>query len=50
VHFKLRLPVHDSLKTVAVNGRPVTLGGAHKDTVMIETKNQRKFEVVGQLG
>jgi hypothetical protein len=50
VHFKLRLPAHDLPKTVAVNGQPVTLGGVHKDTVIIETKNQRKFEVVGQLG
>jgi hypothetical protein len=50
LHFKLRLPAQDSLKTVAVNGEPVTLGGVHKDTVVIETKNQRKFEVVGQLG
>ncbi|MFZ0815300.1 MAG: Tat pathway signal protein [Candidatus Sulfotelmatobacter sp.] len=50
VHFKLRLPVHDLPKSVAVNGQPVTLGGTHKDTVMIDTKNQRKFEVVGQMG
>lgn len=50
VHFKLRLPAHDLLKTVAVNGQPVTLEGLYKDTVMIETKKQRKFEVVGQLG
>jgi hypothetical protein len=50
VHFKLRLPEQDSLKIVAVNGQPVTLGGVYKDTVVIETKNQRKFEVVGQLG
>jgi hypothetical protein len=49
LHFKLRLPEHDSLKTVAVNGQLLALGGVHKDTVMIETKNQRKFEVVGQL-
>src|ERR1700677_5175645 len=44
VHFKLRLPAHDLPKTVAVNGQPVTLGGVHKDTVIIETKNQGKFE------
>jgi hypothetical protein len=50
LHFKLRLPAHVSLRTVAVNGRPATLGGVHKDTVMIDTKNQRKFEVIGQLG
>lgn len=50
VHFKLRLPARASLQTVAVNSRPVTLGGAHKDTVIIDTKNQRRFEVIGQLG
>ncbi|MGA8274327.1 MAG: Tat pathway signal protein [Candidatus Sulfotelmatobacter sp.] len=50
MHFKLRLPAQTSLQTVAVNGRPVTLGGAHKDTVIIETKGERKFEVIGQLG
>jgi hypothetical protein len=50
VHFKLRLPAHASLKAIAVNGQPVSLAGAGKDTVIIATRNERKFEVVGQLG
>ena len=49
VHFKLRLPLRASLASVTVNGRPASLGGAHKDTVIITTRNERRFEVVGQL-
>jgi len=49
VHFKLRLPTNSSLKTITVNGRPTTLGGIHKDTVVIETGVEKTFEVVGRL-
>ncbi|HWO31228.1 MAG TPA: hypothetical protein VNO32_20730, partial [Candidatus Acidoferrum sp.] len=49
VHFKLRLPLQTTLQSVTVNGQPASLGGAHKDTVIIATKNERRFEVVGQL-
>ncbi len=49
VHFKLRLPVRTVLQGVTVNGQPAGLGGVHNDTVIISTKNEQKFEVVGQL-
>ena len=48
VHFKLRLPLQSQLQSVTVNGQPATLAGIHKDTVIITTKNEKKFEVVGQ--
>jgi hypothetical protein len=50
VYFKLRLPAHVSLKTVTLNGRAVSLAGAGKDTIIIATRNEKNFEVVGQLG
>ncbi len=49
VHFKLRLPLQNLLQTVTVNRQPATLGGIHKDTVIITTRNEKRFEVVGQL-
>ncbi|MGO9084666.1 MAG: Tat pathway signal protein [Terriglobales bacterium] len=50
VHFKLRLPAQMPLTSVTVNGQPATLQGIHKDTVVIKTGNQRRFEVAGRLG
>jgi len=50
VHFKLRLPARTLLKGVSVNGRSATLGGVHKDTLIIDVRNEKRFEVVGQLG
>ena len=50
VHFKLRLPVTSVVRSVTVNGEPARLAGAHQDTVIIATKNEKEFEVVGQLG
>lgn len=47
VHFKLRLPAQTSLDSVTVNGKSVTLGGVHKDTVIITTTKEKKFEVIG---
>jgi hypothetical protein len=50
VHFKLRLPEKIPLQSVAVNGQPASLRGIHKDTVVITTGVQRRFEVIGRLG
>jgi hypothetical protein len=50
VHFKLRLPVQTLFQNVTVNGQPAILGGVHKDTVIITTGHEKKFEVVGHLG
>jgi hypothetical protein len=49
IHFKLRLPAPTLLQKVTVNGQPATLGGDHKDTVIIATSKGKRFEVVGQL-
>ena len=48
VHFKLRLAPQSELQSVTVNGQPATLAGTHKDTVIITTRNEKKFEVVGR--
>jgi len=50
VHFKLRLPEKMPLQGVTVNGEPASLGGVHKDTVIITTAGKRRFEVIGRLG
>jgi hypothetical protein len=50
IQVKLRVPTQNPIRTVSVNGRPATLGGPHKDTVIIPTGNEKHFEVVGQLG
>jgi hypothetical protein len=50
VHFKLRLPLETAVRSVTVNGQPATLGGLHNDTVIIITGNEKRFEVVGQIG
>jgi hypothetical protein len=49
LHVKLRLPTRNTLRAVAVNGRPANLGGLHNDTVIFRTGSERVFEVVGQL-
>ena len=49
VHFKLRLPAQMPLQRVVVNGQPVSLGGAHKDTVIITTGGKRAFQVIGRF-
>jgi hypothetical protein len=49
VHFKLRLPSNTPLQSVSVNGKPASLDGIHKDTVIISTMNQKSFRIAGQL-
>ncbi len=49
VHFKIRLPLQTVVQKVTVNGQPATLEGIHHDTVIIPTKNEKRFEVIGQL-
>jgi len=49
LHFKIRLPLRISLKSVTVNGLPATLSGINNDTVVIKTRKSKTFEVVGQL-
>jgi hypothetical protein len=49
LHFKIRLPAGSTLESVSVNGTPATVGGIHRDTVIIATGTQKMFEVVGQF-
>jgi hypothetical protein len=49
LHFKIRLPAGSTLQSVSVNGTPATVGGIHRDTVIIATGTQKMFEVVGQF-
>jgi hypothetical protein len=47
VHVKLRLPTQNKLLKVRVNGRAVDLRGPRNDMVVIQTRNESRFEVVG---
>lgn len=47
LHVKLRMPLENAVRTATVNGKPVSIGGVHNDTVIIQTGNQKRFEVVG---
>jgi hypothetical protein len=49
VHLKMRLPAEHTLRSATVNGRPATIGGLHRDTVVIPTGTARQFEVVGEF-
>jgi hypothetical protein len=48
VHLKLRLPLHSRLQSVTVNGNPVNVAGAPRDTVVIRPEGKRNFEIVGK--
>jgi hypothetical protein len=41
------MPLASAAKTATVNGRPAVIGGVHNDTVIIQTGNEKHFEVVG---
>jgi hypothetical protein len=47
VYVKLRVPTRTTVTNVTVNGRPATLNG---ETVVIKTGNERRFEVLAELG
>jgi hypothetical protein len=47
LHVKLRMPLDSAVKTATVNGRRAVIGGVHNDTVIIQTGNEKHFEVVG---
>jgi hypothetical protein len=49
VHVKLRLPADRPIRSVSVNGRPVTLAGLRGDTAIFQPGNERRFEVLAQL-
>lgn len=49
VHVKLRLPTQNKLLKVRVNGRGADLLGPRNDVVVIQTRNESRFEVVGEF-
>jgi len=49
VHLKLRLPLQNKLLKVRINGRVANLRGPRNDTVLIQTQNESRFEVVGEF-
>jgi hypothetical protein len=49
VHVRLRLPAQNKLLRVRVNGRAANLSGPRNDTVVIQTRNESRFEVVGEF-
>ena len=48
LQVKFRLPMHNTLDSVRVNGRSAIVGGPHKDSVTIATEDQSRFEVVAE--
>ena len=50
VLVSFRLPENKTLTHVTANGKPVPIGGKHKDAAIIATDGSRKLEVVAQLG
>jgi hypothetical protein len=47
LHVKLRMPLSSAVSKATVNGKPAVIGGIHNDTVVIQTGNEKHFEVVG---
>jgi hypothetical protein len=46
IQVKFRLPKTHQLQTATVNGRPIQIGGMHRDTVTVATANATNFEIV----
>ena len=44
IQVKLRLPKSNEVKKVMVNGRPANFSGPRKDTVMVTTAGEKRFE------
>jgi hypothetical protein len=49
LHVAFRVPNGKRLGSIAVNGKPGTLGAANRETVVITPEGQRRFEVVAHL-
>jgi hypothetical protein len=47
IEVKMRVPKETPLRSVTLNGRQAKLTGAHGDAVVIATRKERHFEVVG---
>jgi hypothetical protein len=49
IQLKIRLPKNNTPGQVTVNGRSASLGGPHRDTVIIKTEHEKRFEVTAQF-
>ncbi|HZR64724.1 MAG TPA: Tat pathway signal protein [Terriglobales bacterium] len=49
IQVKVRLPKKNKLEHLTVNGRPATWGGQQADTAIINTGDEKHFEVVAQF-
>jgi hypothetical protein len=49
LYVKLRLPAKDKIRSASVNRRSVGVAGPQNDTVIIQTGNEKVFEVLGLL-
>ena len=49
LHVKFRLPHANTMKSATVNGIPAQIGGAHNDSVIIKTTNERSYIISAQL-
>jgi len=49
IQVKLRLPRHNSLRSVMVNGHPGVIGGRNNDCVIIPTARDKHFEIVAEF-
>jgi hypothetical protein len=47
LHVKLRMPVETPITSATVNGRPASVGGPHRDTVIVSTAGGTHFEIHG---
>jgi hypothetical protein len=50
INFKLRVPAETKLRNVSVNGRAAKLAGPRRDTIIIATNGEKKFEIVAHRG
>jgi hypothetical protein len=49
LHVTFRAPAGKTVNSVTVNGKQGTVGGAHRDTAVIQPSSTRHFEVIAQL-
>jgi hypothetical protein len=48
IQVKFRLPTEYSLTSVSVNGQPANFSGLHGDSVALQTRGARNFEIIAQ--
>jgi len=48
IQVKFRVPREFALTSAIVNGRPTGFSGSHGDTVVVQTRNAKNFEIVAE--